>query len=81
MFSWIPGLPELKTYALVILGGLAAFGMFMWKVSQLNRVRDKVAGIKRTRQIEKSANKAALEGLQNEQDELNNIDTKRTDFN
>jgi len=81
MFSWIPGLSTIKTW---LLGGLAIgsavlFGL--WKASQLGRVKDKVKGINRARATEKRANKSALEGLQREQDEINNIDTKRRDFN
>ena len=77
----IPGLATVKTW---LLGGLAIasavlFGL--WKASQLGRVKDKIKGIKRARDTEKKVNTAAIEGLQNEKDELNNIDTKRRDFN
>ncbi len=81
MFSWIPGLSTIKSWLLgsLALGTAILFGL--WKVSQLGRVKDKVKGINRARDTEKRANKAALEGLQREQDEINNTDTKRRDFN
>lgn len=72
MFSWIPGVPELKTYALVVLGVLAAFGLFMWKSSQLGRVKDKVKGIKQARATERRVNQSIIKGLQNENTKKSN---------
>ena len=77
----MPSLSVIKVWVMGILAVGAAVLFGLWKSSQLGRVKDKVSGIKRARRIEKAVNKATVEGLQREQEELSNISTKRDDFN
>ncbi len=69
----IPGLSQLKTWGLVIVSGLALVAGFLWKASQLARVKEKTAGIIRSRNKEREDVKVTLKGMRNEQKAKDNI--------
>jgi len=65
-------LSKLKTYAIAILGALAAFAGFMWQMTIAKHEKALKRGIKDAREVENKDAKATQEGLQNEAKVINN---------
>jgi len=59
-------LSSLKTYALAILGGLAAIFGFMWQMTRAKHEKALKDGIEKARKVENKATDAMVEGLENE---------------
>lgn len=71
-------LGKIKTYALAVLGAIAAFGMFMWQFTRANYQKAKLKGVERARETENKATDALIKGLE---DEKTDTDIKRDHFN
>lgn len=71
-------LGKLKTYALAILGVLAAVFGFMWQMTRAKHEKALKRGIEEAREVENKATDAMIEGLENEEQikNDNNIDRK-----
>lgn len=65
---------NIKNYALIVLGALAAFGMFMWQMTRARLSSAKLKGEKRARKTEQKDIKATIEGLENENKIINSGD-------
>ena len=59
-------LNSLKTYALAILGGLAAVFGFMWQMTRAKHEKALKDGIEKSRKTESKATDKMVEGLDNE---------------
>lgn len=75
-------LSKLKLYALAALGALAAFFGFMWQMSRAGRIKDKLKGVQKAREVERDAHEALAEGLEAEVKEVENAknNSKRDAF-
>jgi len=65
-------LSKFKTYAIAILGALAAFAGFMWQMPRAKHEKALKRGIQDAREVENKDAKATQEGLQNEAKVINN---------
>ena len=76
-------LNKLKTYALAIVGVLAAVFGFMWQLTRAKHERALKRGIKEAREVESKATDAMIDGLENEQEAVKSAknNTDRSDFN
>lgn len=72
MFSWVPGLSQIKTWGLVALSGVSLFAIAAWQYAVAKNARDKLAGSEAARKTEQADAKITVEGLQNEKDAVNN---------
>jgi hypothetical protein len=59
-------LSKIKSYALAILGMLAAFAGFMWQMTRAKHEEALKDGIEDARETEQKATKTMVEGLENE---------------
>jgi len=66
----VPGLSTIKTWLLAGLGVVSAILFGLWKASQAQRVVEKLKGIKQARETERKAAKALVDGLQREQEKV-----------
>lgn len=75
-------LSKLKTYALAILGAVAAFGLFMWQMTRANFKSAELKGQKKARKVERDAHEEMIDGLETEQKEINDAknNPSRTGF-
>jgi len=73
-------LSALKTYALAILGGLAAIFGFMWQMMRAKHEKALKDGIEKARKVESKAIDAMVEGLDNEGKIQNDNTTNRVKF-
>ena len=83
MVSWVYAmLSKLRTYALAILGVLAAVFGFMWQMTRAKHEKALKKGIEEAREVEQKATNAMVEGLENEQKEIKDAknNTSRSDF-
>lgn len=71
----------LKTYALSILGGLAAVFGFMWQMTRAKHEKALRKGAEDAREAEQKDTKATIEGLENESKVINNNDIDPNHFN
>jgi hypothetical protein len=73
-------LSKLKTYAIAILGALAAFAGFMWQMTRAKHERALKRGIQDARKVENKATDAMIEGLEKEDEIKNDNSTDRDKF-
>jgi len=73
-------LSKLKTYAIAILGALAAFAGFMWQMTRAKHDKALKRGIQDAREVENKATDAMLEGLEAENEIKNDNSTNRDKF-
>jgi len=67
----IPGLGTLKTWGMVILSLALAVVAYLFKSEQAARAKEKLKGEVQARKTGQATNKAIVEGLSNEQAEIN----------
>jgi len=73
-------LSKLKTYALAILGAIAAFGLFMWQLTRANYKAAELKGEKAARETENKATTAIITGVSKENEIQNDNTTDRKSF-
>lgn len=73
-------LSKLKTYAIAILGALAALGMFMWQMMRAKHEKALKQGIQDAREVENKATDAMINGLEKENEIKNDNSTDRDNF-
>lgn len=73
-------LSKLKGYALAALSVLAAVLAALWQHSKASHAKDKLAGEKAARETENKANKAMVEGLNDENKIQNDNTVDRSKF-
>lgn len=74
-------LSKIKTYALAVLGAIAAFALFMWQMTRANFKSAQLKGEKKAREVENKDAKATREGLQNEAKVLDDDNIDADHFN
>ena len=79
LLSKIPGLSTIKSYAVIGLSLAAALFFGLYNREKANRQKEKIKGIQQARKTEKEANKAMMDGLKNEQNIKDNINTSDDD--
>ena len=73
-------LSKLKTYALAILGAVAAFGLFMWQMTRANFKAAELKGQKAARDTERKAVETMIDGMEAENDIKKDNTTNRDNF-
>ena len=73
-------LSKLKTYALAILGVLAAFAGFMWQMTRASNLKAQVKREKAARTTEKKAVTEIIDGIEKENEIKNDNTTDRNSF-
>ena len=73
-------LSNLKTYALAILGALAAFGLFMWQMTRANFKAAELKGQKAARDTERKAVEIMIDGMEAENEIKKDNSTNRGKF-
>ena len=68
----IPGLGTLKTYGLMALGILAAVLFALFKNESAGRAKDKLKGEVQARKTAQATNKAVMDGINDEHEEIAN---------
>jgi len=77
--SVLSGLSTVKYYIMAALGFGVVVLYALLQSEKKERAQEKLKGIKKARETEKKATNAMVEGLQNEQDVKDNIDTSKRD--
>jgi hypothetical protein len=67
-------LSKIKAYALVVLGAIAAFGMFMWQFTRANYAKAKLKGSERARKTENKATEGMIDDLNKENKVTGSVD-------
>jgi len=75
----IPGLSSIKNYGLIIVSFALVIMYALLGSEKKLRAQENLKRIKRVREIEKSANEAMRDGIQNEKKALDNIDINDDD--
>ena len=73
-------LSKLKTYALAVLGAIAAFTLFMWQITRANFKSAQLKGEKKARAVEKKAIDGMINDLDKENEIKNDDTTDRSKF-
>lgn len=73
-------LSKLKTYALAVVGVLAAVFGFMWQMPRAKHERALKRGIEEAREVENKATDAMINGLEKENEIKNDNSTDRGNF-
>ena len=73
-------LSKLKTYALAVVGVLAAVFGFMWQMTRAKHERALKRGIEEAREVENKATDAMINGLEKENEIKNDNSTDRGNF-
>lgn len=77
-------MPLFSTVKYYIMAGLGFLSVVLYALLQSEkkgRAQEKLNGIKQARKVERAVLKSTQEGLASEQEKLNNIKPKRSDFN
>jgi hypothetical protein len=73
-------LSKLKTYAMIALGAVTAFALFMWQFTRANFKAAELKGEKAAREVENKSSDAMIGGLENEEKIKNDATTDRKSF-